>query len=97
MTSMLQGWLRLDVWRRGADRELLRLGIALVLGCVIVPALIWWVGKLILGPYAHGGLLALWGDFFAGLAHASFPFWLVALGPYALLWLLRLWLALLRS
>ena len=51
--------------------------------------LIYGIGSAKLGPYANGGLGALWRDYLVALLHGSLAFWLVALGPYALLWLLR--------
>jgi hypothetical protein len=47
------------------------------------------VGKTVLGPYGNGGLGALLGDYYAALIKGSLAFWLVALGPYAAVWLLR--------
>ena len=41
-------------------------------------------------------VLALLGDFFRGLGRGSLPFWVVLLGPYALLQATRLGLRLLR-
>ena len=43
-----------------------------------------------LGPYASGGPFALLANFFVGLANGSPVFWCVALGPYLLTLLLRL-------
>ena len=40
-------------------RELLILGVACLVGFVIVPLLIWTVGHSVLGPYNHGGAAAL--------------------------------------
>ena len=79
-----------------ARRELLFLGIALACGFVLIPLAIWLVGNRILGPYTHGldttagGPMRLLGDFYAGLAHGSVIFWCVALGPYLLIWFVRL-------
>lgn len=74
-------------------RELLILGVACLVGFVIVPLLIWTVGHSVLGPYNHGGAAALLKDFMAGLAHGSPIFWAVALGPYLLSVLARLFYA----
>ena len=84
-------------------RELLILGIALAGGLILMPFLIWLIGNRVLGPYTHGqepgagGPMRLLGDFFAGLAHGSIIFWCVALGPYILIWFVRLLYGLLRS
>lgn len=83
-------------------RELSLYGGALVLGLVVMPLLIWLVGHRILGPYSHGedprglGPLALYGDYFSGLAHGWLGYWAVALGPAVVLLAVRLWLGLLR-
>jgi len=76
-------------------------GAALLLGLIGVPLLIWVGGNRVLGPYVHGqnlhaGPLALLQDFFLGLLHGSAVFWAVALGPAALLLLVRLFIALVR-
>lgn len=83
-------------------RELALFGGALALGLLVMPLLIWAVGHRALGPYTHGddprglGPIALYGNYFSGLAHAWFGYWAVALGPAVLLLAARLWLALLR-
>jgi len=76
-------------------------GAALLLGLIGVPLLIWVGGNRVLGPYVHGqnlhaGPFALLQDFFLGLLHGSAVFWAVALGPAALLLLVRLFIALVR-
>jgi hypothetical protein len=83
------------IWRsyrqaRGLRRELITIGLCLCTGLLLVPLAIWLVGTRLLGPYANGGLWNLLGDFFRGLASGSSAFWVVALGPYAALWILRL-------
>jgi hypothetical protein len=83
-------------------RELIILGAALLFGLVAMPLLIWVVGNHVLGPYTHGqnahaGPFALLGDFFVGLGHGSAVFWSVALGPAALVVLLRLFARAVRA
>jgi hypothetical protein len=85
-----------------ARRELLILAAALLWGLVAMPLLIWVAGSRVLGPYTqgqntHAGPFALLTDFFIGLAHGSAVFWVVALGPVALLVLLRLLVKLARA
>src|SRR5579862_2427659 len=83
-------------------RDLSLYGGALGLGLVVMPLLIWLVGHRALGPYSHGddprglGPLALYGDYFSGLAHGWLGYWAVALGPAVMLLAVRLWLGLLR-
>ncbi len=70
-------------------RELATLGVCLLVGLVVMPCLIWALGRASLGPYEHGGVFALWHDFLGGLASGSEAFWFVLCAPYLLLWLLR--------
>ena len=91
--------LRLETRTR---RELSLYGGALALGLLVIPLLIWVVGHRTLGPYTHGdnphglGPLALYADYFSGLAHGWLGYWAVAVGPALLLLAGRLWLTLLR-
>ena len=71
-------------------RELLLAAICLLVGLLVMPCLIFALGRASLGPYEHGGVFALWRDFLIGLAHGSQAFWFVALAPYLLVCLLRL-------
>lgn len=83
-------------------REVALFGGALVLGLLVIPLLIWIIGRHTLGPYTRGddphglGPLALYADYFYGLAHGWLGYWTVALGPAVLIILGRLWLGLWR-
>lgn len=71
-------------------RELIILGVALLMGAVVVPLLIWVVGNRILGPYTHGtnphaGPMALLGDYYEGLSRGWLSYWIVALGPLVII------------
>jgi len=84
------------------QRELLLYAFLVLGGALLMPLLIWVVGNRVLGPYTHGqnahaGALALLGDFLVGLVHGSAVFWAVALGPAALLLLVRLFVLLFRA
>ena len=84
----------LHYWRsfrrtRGPHRELLTFSLCLAVGLLVMPLLIWLIGSVELGPYANGGLAGLLSDYYRGLAKGSLAYWLVALGPYAAVWLLR--------
>jgi hypothetical protein len=74
---------------QGVVRELLTVALCLGIGVLVMPCLIFAVGRLILGPYANGNLFALWRDFIAGLASGFAAPWFIALGPYLLVWVLR--------
>jgi hypothetical protein len=78
-------------------RELSIWILALAFGLLALPWLIWATGNAVLGPYAHGGALHFFEDFFSGLAKGSDLFWLVAVGPALFLLLFRLLLTLLRA
>ena len=84
--STLLHWLRLPQGLRG---ELLLAAACLGVGLLLMPCCIWIVGRSALGPYAHGSVFALFGDYFSGLIHGSLPFWTIALGPYLLLQFVR--------
>jgi hypothetical protein len=55
----------------------------LLVGLCMVPVAVYYTGHEMLGPYAEGGLLQFWRDYFTGLARGGLPWWLLALGPYA--------------
>jgi hypothetical protein len=83
-------------------RELIIYGVALLFGLIGVPLLIWMGGNRVLGPYTHeqnlhAGPLALLQDYFAGLLHGSAVFWVVAVGPAALVLLVRIFIVLVRA
>ncbi len=88
MRSPIHYWRRFRR-TRGLQRELLTLALCLLLGLVVMPILIWIVGSAQLGRYTNGGLGSLLKDYFVELAKGSFVYWLVALGPYVAVWLLR--------
>lgn len=85
-----------SAWRRYRNlprwqREFATLGLALAVGLIVLPPLIWIAGHLTLGDYARsytgtptGGPFALWGDFLRGLAAGSLGYWTALLGPYVL-------------
>jgi hypothetical protein len=85
-----------------AQRELIAFVAALGVGLLVMPFLIWLAGNRVLGPYVHGdnpraGPWSLFADYVVGLAHGSAVFWAVALGPAALLYLVRGFLMLWRA
>ena len=79
-----------------ARRELIILGVALLVGLFVAPVAIWFAGGRTLGTYAGGSLGHLVGNFFRGLASGSPPFWAVVVGPYVVCVLVRVLVRLLR-
>jgi hypothetical protein len=78
-------------------RELLWALIALPVGVLLLPPLIWLVGSRVFGTYAGGGTRDLVDHFFRGLGQGQQAFWIVALGPYLFLIALRLTLGAVRA
>lgn len=77
-------------------RELLLAAAALLLGLLIMPVLVWVVGRATLGDYQHGGVGALLAEYVRGLARGELAFWIMLLGPYGFLLAGRLALRLAR-
>jgi hypothetical protein len=82
---------------RSVRRELILLGVGLLLGLLLVPVLIDLLGTRALGPYAGGGLTAFMAHFYRGLGSASPGFWMVAVGPYVMILLVRALVFLVRA
>ncbi len=78
-------------------RELLWVLIALPLGVLLLPPLVYLVGSRVFGAYAGGGTRDLVDHFFRGLGQGQQAFWIVALGPYLVLVALRLTLGAVRA
>lgn len=77
-------------------RELIVLAAALAFGLLAAPPLVWIAGSRALGPYAGGGLGAFLASFYRSLARGTFAYWMVALGPYLVVLLVRALLAIPR-
>jgi len=77
--------------------EAMTLGLALLFGLVVMPALIYLPGFYVLKPYANGGVFALYGDFYKGLVELRQSCWIAALGPFVFLSLLRIFRLILRK
>jgi hypothetical protein len=70
--------------------ELLFATAWILFGLIVLPALIYLVGVRLLGPYPGGaGFGAFFGDFFADLFSGSTRIWVLILGPYVAVMLLR--------
>jgi hypothetical protein len=63
-------------------REFLWILVALPVGVLLLPPLIWLVGSRVFGPYAGGSTRDLVDHFFRGLGRGQQAFWIIALGPY---------------
>ena len=57
--------------------EMMTLGLAVLFGLFVMPALIYLPGYYILKPYQNGGVFALYLDFFKGLVALRPSFWIV--------------------
>lgn len=77
--------------------EAVTLGLALLVGLLIMPVLVYIAGNTTLGAYANGGLFSLYGDFFKGLFEPRGSFWIVVIGPFVFLTLFRLFRLVLRK
>ncbi|GFE82562.1 hypothetical protein GCM10011487_45620 [Steroidobacter agaridevorans] len=70
--------------------ELIFASLWLAFGLFLLPALIFWVGGALMGPYGeNAGLSTFYVDFFGDLADGSGRAWSIALGPVLLIYLLR--------
>jgi hypothetical protein len=78
-------------------REFLWILIALPVGVLLLPPLIWLVGSHVFGAYAAGSTRDLVDHFFRGLGHGQQAFWIVALGPCLAILTLRLTVAAVRA
>lgn len=77
--------------RRRLRFELVFASIWLGFGLFLLPALIYAVGILLLGPYGEGsGLGRFYADFFGDLVEPSGRAWALVLGPLVLISVLRL-------
>jgi hypothetical protein len=77
--------------------EAITFGLALLVGLLVMPLMIYAAGRFTLEPYANGGLPALYFDFFKGLFRLRASFWIVALGPFVFLTVARLFRLALRK
>ena len=78
----------------GWSRELLLTAIALTVGFVLMPVLIFFAGSALLGRYEGAGVGRLFSSIYQGFRAGSPASWIVLLGPYGLLLTfraLRLW------
>lgn len=77
--------------------EALTFGVALLVGLLVMPALIYLAGRYTLREYANGGVFALYFDFFKGLVEGRPSCWIVVAGPFVFLSLARIFRIILRK
>jgi hypothetical protein len=80
---------------RSVRFEILLASALLAFGLFALPALIYFVGATLLGPYIEGdapanGVALFYRNFFADLAAPSGRAWLIAIGPLLVIGLFRL-------
>jgi hypothetical protein len=75
---------------RTIKREIAIAAALFAAGLLLLPPVIYWVGRQIAGDYAGGGPLALADQIWAGLMQPELAAWLLVLSPYVLLQLVRL-------
>ncbi len=84
--------------------EAMTLGLAFLVGLIVMPALIYLAGRYTLGAYSHGtvfeansNLFTLFFDFYKGLIQLRPSCWIVAAGPFVFLSFVRLCRFILRK
>jgi hypothetical protein len=77
--------------------EAVTFGLAMLVGLLLMPALIYLAGRYTLDTYANGGVFSLYADFFRGLFEPRSSNWVVVLGPFVLLSVFRAFRLILRK
>jgi hypothetical protein len=77
--------------------EAMTLGLALLFGLLVMPALIYLPGYFVLKPYANGGIFALYFDYCKGLIELRPSCWIAVAGPFVFLSLFRIFRLILRK
>ena len=62
-------------------RDATWIAVALALGLLVLPPVVYATGVKTLGPYANGGLGSFLGDFYVSLAQLKPAAWILAAGP----------------
>jgi hypothetical protein len=81
-------WLALSIDPMRIRRDSAWLLAALLFAAAALPLLVYFTGLQTFGPYAHGGPLDFFRDYYADLARLRPAAWLLLLGPVimVLLW-----------
>ncbi len=69
------------------------LGAGVAAGLLLLPAVIYVAGALLLGGYEGGSVAGQYGSIYRGLAGGNWSSWIVVLGPFLLILLYRALLA----
>jgi hypothetical protein len=77
--------------------EAMTFGLAVLVGLIVMPVLIYLAGTVALKDYANGGVFALYLDYFKGLFRPQPSYWVVLAGPFAFLILFRAFRWILRK
>jgi len=77
--------------------EAMTLGLAVLFGLLVMPALIYVPGYYVLKPYANGGLFSLYFDYYKGLAEFRPSCWIALAGPFVFLSVFRICRLILRK
>ena len=77
--------------------EAMTLGLAVLFGLLVMPALIYLPGFYVLKPYANGGIFALYFDYYKGLVEPRPSCWIAVAGPFVFLSLFRIFRFILRK
>jgi hypothetical protein len=64
--------------------------VAIAIGIAALPGLVYLTGVATLGPYSGGSFAAFYGAFLQDLVRLQTAAWVLAIGPAALLFALRL-------
>lgn len=82
-------WLALSIAAMRIQRDSAWLLAALLFAAAALPLLVYYTGLYTLGPYAHGGPLQFFRDYYADLARLRPAPWVLLLGPVTLVLLWR--------
>lgn len=88
--------MQLHISKAKLKRELIAIGVLVIAGAALLPAVVWIVGSSLFGDYAAGGYLAFYGDLLARLASGSKVAWFLVLSPLLGILVVRLTLFAMR-
>ena len=71
-------------------REAVVLVWLLLVGIMLLPVMIWFVGDAVFGDYGGDGFGMFFGELIAKLVHGDIVMWFLVLSPYLAIMVLRL-------